>query len=437
MCIILQCSTIKRKATAILAIFVFGISTSIEVCNACTIGVTSGRATSDGRPLIWKVRDRDTSKQNNAVVYNTSFKHKFISVVHKGSTAAWQGVNDHGFAIMNSLAKDISDEGPSGRRNGSFMRYALGNCITVADFEHLLRETNESGRRTRANFVVLDATGAAAIFEVSDCQYWKFDVNDPNIAPKGYLVRSNFAFNGSGKSRIEESYSVKRYKRADKLVEGLCSAGNLNYKSIVRKIMRDFSDDEGTPISVPFAGKARSYSPWGYIRCDKAICRSSSVSASVIVGVLPSESAKLSTMWTILGQPACSIATPYWPIGQTPAEANSSRTAPLCDIALKIRSLLFDYKSSKYLDSYKLRDGRDGGLWAMTFPAEDRIFEQADGKLSKWRRVGPNISEMMITQTKLAAEALSVLQKSYSKLTALELDGKKSADEAIPSIVKN
>jgi len=313
-------------------------------------------------------------------------------------------------------------------RNGYFMRHALGNCVTVADFERLIRETNDSGRRTRANFAVLDATGAAAIFEVSDSDYWKSDANDPNVAPKGYLVRSNFAFNGSGRSGIEGSYSFERYQRADRLVDSLCSAGDLNYKSIIRTLMRDFSDREGAPIPVPFSGQFRSSSPRGYIRCDKSICRSSSVSASLIVGILPSESAKLSTMWTILGQPACSIAVPYWPVGETPAEARSGRSARLCNVALTIKSLLFDYKSGKYVDSYKLRDGIGGGLWAMTFPAEDRIFQQADRRLSKWRRDEPNTSEMMATQAALAAEALSVLEKSYYQLKALELDKVESAE---------
>jgi len=394
---------------------------------ACTIGVASGRVTSDGRPMIWKTRDRATSKENNSVVYNTSFKYKFICVIHTGSTAAWQGVNEHGFAILNSLAKDISDEGPSGMRNGYFIRHSLGNCVTVDDFECLLSQTNNTGRKTRANFAVLDATGDVAIFEVSDRKYWKYDANDPNVVPEGYLVRSNFAFNGSGRNGIEGAYSAERYERADTLVDSLCSADNLNYKSIVRTLMRDFSDSKGEPISVPFAGKSSSKSPWGYIKCDKSICRYSSVSASVIVGVLSTEPAQLSTMWTILGQPACSIAVPYWPVGETPDQAKGLKTSQLCDVALKIKSLLFDYKSSRYINSYSLRDGKDGGLWSITFPAEDRIFEQADMKLSIWRKDKPDINEIKAAQQALACEALSVLEKSYDELKAMKLAAKQSA----------
>jgi len=131
-------------------------------------------------------------------------------------------------------------------------------------------------------------------------------------------------------------------------------------------------------------------------------------------------------MWTILGQPACSIAVPYWPVGETPPEANGCKTSRLCDVALKIKSLLFDYKSSRYIDSYKLCDGEGGGLWSTTFPAEDRIFEQADLKLSNWRKENPDIIEMKSTQEALASEALSVLEKSYCELKALKLAQKKT-----------
>jgi len=413
----------NKKTTTILAILALGLSNYVE---ACTIGAVSGRVTSDGRPLIWKTRDRAESKQNNSLVYNTSFKYKFICVMHSGSAAAWQGVNEHGFAILNSLAKDISDEGPSGMRNGYFIRHSLGNCVTVDDFERLLRQTNVKGRRTRANFAVMDAAGAVAIFEVSDRKYWKFDVDDPNVAPKGYLVRSNFAFNGSGKNGIEKAYSAERYERADTLIDSFCSAGNLNYRSIIRTLMRDFSDSKGEPIPVPFDGRYSTKSPRGYIKCDKSICRYSSVSASLIVGVLPSEPPELSTMWTILGQPACSIAIPYWPVGETHNEASGFETSQLCDIALKIKSLLFDYKSSRYIDSYRLRDEKGGGLWSITFPAEDRIFEQADRKLADWRKHQTDVIDMKATQDALAAEALSVLERSYSRLKASGKAGKKS-----------
>ncbi|GAJ18476.1 unnamed protein product [marine sediment metagenome] len=75
-------------------------------------------------------------------------------------------------------------------------------------------------------------------------------------------------------------------------------------------------------------------------------------------------------------------------------------------------------------------------MWAMTFPAEDRIFEQAGKKLTKWRRDGPNISEMVATESALAADAMSVLESAYVELKILELDEEKSAGPIL-ELIKN
>ena len=152
--------------------------------------------------------------------------------------------------------------------------------------------------------------------------------------------------------------------------------------------------------------------PYGYIYTYKSICRSTSVSAAVIQGILPGESAKLSTMWTMLGQPAASIAVPYWPVGKTPAEANGISTAPLCNIARQIKSFLFDYETDRhYIDSYQLLDGNGGGLWARTFPAEDSIFAAAEEKLDYWRTDSLITGEMLTTEKALAKYAHSILQR--------------------------
>src|SRR5215213_3848844 len=73
---------------------------------ACTTGVASGRATADGRPLLWK--NRDTKDPNNRVAYVPAAdgRHAYIAVVDPGG-AVWMGANDQGFCIENSLIKDL------------------------------------------------------------------------------------------------------------------------------------------------------------------------------------------------------------------------------------------------------------------------------------------------------------------------------------------
>jgi hypothetical protein len=378
----------------------------------CTIGAASGRATADGRPLVWKTRD--TSEINNEVAYITSYKYKFVAVTNAGVTAPWMGVNEKGFAILNSKSSDLPS-GSSGMVNESLMGFALGNCITVEEFERILDSTNVSGRQTHGNFGVIDSTGGAAIFETAGYEYWKFDANDSTVAPDGYVLRTNFAFNGDAKNGLNDGiYSIERYRRTTKLIGDFYVSGSLSYKSILRTQMRDFSDSYSNPIPIPYPRKWQSNRPYGYIRCDFSICRSTSVSAAVIQGVSPHETAKLSTMWTMLGQPASSIVVPYWPVGTTPKEAHGNSTALLCDIANQIREQLFDYaENTNYIDSYKLLDGNGGGLWTKTFPAEDSIFSIAKTKLTQWRNGTFSVQEMLETETDLAQFALNTLQNAY------------------------
>ena len=376
----------------------------------CTIGVAAGRATSDGRPLIWKSRD-NSLKPDNELVFNTSYDISFLEITNAGKTYAWMGLNEKGFAILNSLATDLST-GSSGISNGALMRDALGSCVTVNDFQDLLDETNDDGRRTRGNFAVIDSTGAAAIFEISGNAYWKFDANDTLVSKTGFIIRTNYAEHGDGSGS-----GYERYNRSTDLIRKFYDGDTLNYRSILRYQMRDFSDYESNPVDVPFAGRWYPGDPYGYIYTDLSICRFSSISATVIQGIKEGEQARLSTMWTILGQPAASIASPYWPVGETPEKADGNNTAPLCDIALSIKSKLFDYADNyNYIDSYKLLDGNGGGLWTETFPFEDSLLTDAEGVLQQWRQQAPSAATMLAKETEYAEKVYARLEKAYQHL---------------------
>jgi penicillin V acylase-like amidase (Ntn superfamily) len=144
--------------------------------------------------MIWKTRDAD--KYNNAVYWNAASRYKYLAVIDARKTAdSWMGLNEKGFAILNSFAYDLL-AGSTGLGNGALMTYALANCQTVSEFRQLLDSTNATGRRTAANFAVMDSTGAAAIFETSGRNYWEFDAVDSVICPDGYQLRTNFTVTG-------------------------------------------------------------------------------------------------------------------------------------------------------------------------------------------------------------------------------------------------
>ena len=128
--------------------------------------------------------------------------------------------------------------------------------------------TNKIGRTTDANFAVIDTTGAAAIFETGNYVYWKFDAED---TPDGYVLRTNFSINGGGTGGIE------RYKRTQKLIADFHSGDSLNYKSILRYQMRDFSDAHSNQLPIPYLDSWEGR-PEGYIYNNLSICRHSSVS---------------------------------------------------------------------------------------------------------------------------------------------------------------
>jgi len=153
----------------------------------CTIAVVSGKATVDGRPLLWK--NRDVTNQDNLVRFIRGKKYSFIGIAPAGVyDVVLAGINSAGFAVLNSVSYDL--EGSSGDDNGAIMTRALGECACVDDFEQLLMSTNNEGRLTLANFGVIDSQGNCAIFETGNTSYTKFDAKD---SPQGFIVRTNFA----------------------------------------------------------------------------------------------------------------------------------------------------------------------------------------------------------------------------------------------------
>ncbi len=161
----------------------------------CTTAVISGRATIDGRPLLWK--NRDTWQQQNEVIFDDQGKFAFVGVVNaEASNYVWMGVNQAGLCIENSLSRDLHDPHSVGPGNGTIIRWALERCATVADFERLLVDTNRTGRQTRGNFGVIDAHGGAMMFEVGSNTFQRYNANDPITAPDGFIVRANASVTG-------------------------------------------------------------------------------------------------------------------------------------------------------------------------------------------------------------------------------------------------
>ena len=371
----------------------------------CTIAVISGKATVDGRPLLWK--NRDTTRRNNEVVYFTDGKYPYIGVVNsQNRTQVWMGVNAAGFAIVNS---DVSNlEGYMRHGDGFFIKDALMNCGSSADFENLLVQSNTTGRRVQSNFAVIDAAGNAVLFETGNNTFVKFDANDPKTSPDGYIVRANFALTGIER-KTSEGF---RYERANALAGQMVKENRASYSVLLRQIARDLVNGETNPYPLPFTGSIGDKPP-GYIRTETSINRNDTVSCAVFQGVLQGELPGLTTFWIIMGEPISGVALPLWvEAGAVPETFQGTTASSLNTLFQRIERKFYPKSSLKeYLDTRVLTGEKRGGLLEQLFSLEDRVFRLTGDQLKKWREKRPSPDEILEFERKRADEVVTGLIK--------------------------
>ena len=383
--------------------------------SACTTAVISGKATADGRPILWK--NRDTGQTHNELVIFDGGRYRVLAVVDANKrSSVWMGVNAAGLCIENSLSKDLNPEESTaeGLGNGQFMKHILQNCANVDEVRQTLEETNSTGRRTRANFGVIDSNGGAAIFEAGPDSFSMFDVNDPAVAPRGYLVRTNFAPSAHGLSGdpeptdIGKIYSSKRYLQACRRLDELEEAP-IHLDFVLRNLTRDLSDERGEP----FAGSVNGASGElpATIVTSSTISRSTTVSAAVFHGVKPGEDPALTTMWTILGDPKFSIAVPGWASMDAVADPLADKYGgELGEVAITLRGWSVDESSAEVNTKYL------PGIWTDLWPTENRILQRVRSRLSDWRSSGANASQMSQLHQEAAELAMSAISRELDEL---------------------
>ena len=190
---------------------------------ACTSVIVSSKYTKDGKAVMFK--HRDSSCQDVAVEYFQGEKYRMMCLVNAdwktnpaakvplGTREAWAGMNETGFAIMNTATYDLKDDDVPFEKmemEGVFMYRALEICASIEDFENYL-DTLSRPMGVEANFGVVDENGGAAYYEVNNHKWVKYDVNRE---PLGYRVVTNFTMTG----RVEDRKGVDRYKKAHKIL---------------------------------------------------------------------------------------------------------------------------------------------------------------------------------------------------------------------------
>ncbi len=325
---------------------------------ACTTAVISGKATRDGRPIVWK--QRDTGTLENKLVYHTDGKYVFLGIHDLDDTAnaeMFMGSNAVGFSIINTASYNLEYQKYRGKMDeeGIVMKRALATCATLADFEALLKET--AGKRgVEANFGVVDAHGGAAYYETDPFAFKKYDANDPLTAPNGYLLRTNFSASGTP----EKGQGYIRYQtEADLFQWGFLGEG----------LTVDFILHEATTClrhSLTGMDLARGALPESaemarVVNFADFIPRYSTTASMIIQGVADGEDPSLTTLWTVLGSPLTTPVLPVWVkyADQVPVQlyAVKGRPSALNDASLRLKSRCFPLKVPEgryYLDLAKV-----------------------------------------------------------------------------------
>ena len=277
----------------------------------CTSAIISAEMNPYGRPLLWK--HRDTSNIDNKVEYIPSEDGSYAYVAlynadDKNLEQAWMGMNDVGFAVMNTASYNLKDDKvPNSKmdREGYVMTIALRSCKTVDDFAELLEKLPRP-MGVEANFGVIDATGNGAYFETNNHSYKRYDLKD---AKDGVLVRTNYSHSG----RKNQGYGFIREANAEHLLAPYIAQKAVTPEVLTEVLSRSFYHDK---MKRDFAdGKDR------WVIDQDFIPRFKSTATIVIEGcepvadindVKPGFLTDEYIMWTGLGYPPCSEIIPVW-----------------------------------------------------------------------------------------------------------------------------
>lgn len=265
---------------------------------ACTSAIIAAKATANGRPILWK--HRDTSAKNNFIYRVDNNGDIGYVALFNGSDElnldeAWTGMNDAGFAIMNTVAYNLPANSPQwADREGYVMARALATCRTVDDFEQLLKDLPKP-MGVQTDFGVIDATGAGAYFETDDYNYKRYDLAD---APDGVLIRTNYAYSGTpdkGKGYI-------RHANVEALLAEQIASASITPASLTEGLSRSFFNS--------VTGFDAGASDFSWTVDQDYIPRHSSTATIAIEGLKSGEDPAKMIMWANVGYPPCGHVVP-------------------------------------------------------------------------------------------------------------------------------
>jgi hypothetical protein len=380
-----------------------------DISVACTIGAFSSISTQSQKPLLWK--NRDISNPNQAVYFFTDGRYPYLCLVYADDRSnVWAGINEKGFAIINSNSYNIGAGAPSGFTDGELMKHALQNYASIEEFENFLDSTNLTGRRTPSNFAVMDSTGEATVFETSANNYDRFDASEESL---GFMIRANFSLIGDS-TRMT---GYERYVRGSELARAGYQQGVLDAQYIFEKIARDLGGPGFNPYPLPFRDTVGSY-PFGFLPTSTPINRNRTRACIVIVGRRPYDSDKLYRMMTILGEPCVGIALPiFLSANRVPEPISGPGLPQICASAKSLRD--FVYMGSNFgLNTFLLVS-----VYEQFLPLEAEIFNITQEQLGSWYNYQPTASEIFGFEESLAQQVVAAYEQfNWNKNESYRID---------------
>ena len=362
--------------------------TEVQPLLACTSVIVSGRVTKDGRPMIFK--HRDSGNVHNMMLVVQGRKYRYLGLVNAGDTLpmdVWGGYNEAGFGIVNTAAYNLNGNGGDTDGDGILIRKALELCATLEDFERLM-DTVKKPRDVNSNFAVLDAKGGCAYYETGNYKYVKFDVNDPAVAPDGYLMRTNFGTTGNHKL----DQGVERYQAITAFMAEACKEGHLEHDYLITHISRYLK--HGVTQLDMYDMMPETETDTCYVSFHDYIARYSTASVVLVQGVRPDESPLNTISWTIMGWPLTTIAMPLalLPSGKLPTLVSNDGTghSRLCEMGLQLKSRVFTLKKGNNTAFYgnlaPLINKKGTGILQQLLLIEEDVMRQGEEAVDALRK---------------------------------------------------
>lgn len=365
---------------------------------ACTSIIVSGKVTPDGRPYIFK--NRDTPDVDNLEIIMQGSKYTFLATVAAKDSLAhniWAGHNEKGFAIFDTDAYNLNEKEGNEQFDvdslwynthgeGWVMKRALETCASLKEFENML-DTLPRPLYCNGNIACLDAEGNVAYYEVGNNGYVKYDVNDPKVAPFGYLIRTNFAF--SGNRKLDQG--LERYMTLNNWMLTKANMGSYGFEQVIRQLTR-YLVHGLTKVNLHDEEPADS-SQVKFVAFRDFIPRYLTASATLIQGVKKGENPLHTVSWTIAGSPLTTIAIPLviLPNGHLPQIVTRSDKghSTLVHAGLSLKKKLFPIQRGNgkdYMDLSKLINTNGTGILQQIKPIEDEVMSRGKAVVEQWRK---------------------------------------------------